>query len=48
MTTPVRGPTVWQSVTKIVNDNMIEYEMYTTPKGGKKEKMMEMTVTRKK
>jgi hypothetical protein len=45
---PVRGPTVWQSVTKIVNDNMIEYEMYTTPKGGKKEKMMEMTVTRKK
>ena len=44
---PVRGPMVWRSVTRIVDDNTLEYEMYLTPKGGKKEKMMEMTVTRK-
>jgi hypothetical protein len=45
---PVRGPTVWRSVTRIVNENTLEYEMYLTPKGGKKEKVMEMTVTRKR
>jgi hypothetical protein len=44
---PVRGPTVWRSVTRIVDDNTLQYEMYLTSKGGKKEKMMEMTVTRK-
>jgi hypothetical protein len=45
---PVRGPMVWRSVTRIVDDNTLEYEMDLTPKGGKKEKMMEMTVTRKR
>ncbi len=45
---PVRGPMVWRSVTRIVNDNTLEYEMFITPKGGKEEKMMEMTVTRKR
>ncbi|MDY0281932.1 MAG: DUF1579 domain-containing protein [Salinivirgaceae bacterium] len=45
---PVRGPMVWRSVTRIVDDNTLEYEMYVTPKGGKEEKMMEMTVTRKR
>jgi hypothetical protein len=45
---PVRGPMVWRSVTRIVDDNTLEYEMYLTPKGGKEEKMMEMTVTRKR
>lgn len=45
---PVRGPMVWRSVTKIVNANTVQYEMYLTPKGGKEEKMMEMTVTRKR
>ncbi len=45
---PVRGPMKWRSVTKIVDDNTIEYEMYLTPKGGKEDKMMEMTVTRKR
>lgn len=45
---PVRGPTVWRSVTKIVDDNTLEYDMFTTSKGGKEEKMMEMTVTRKR
>jgi len=43
---PVRGPTVWRSVTRIVDDNTLEYEMYLISKGGKEEKMMEMTVTR--
>jgi hypothetical protein len=45
---PVRGPMVWRSVTRVVDDNTLEYEMYLTPKGGKEEKMMEMTVTRKR
>jgi hypothetical protein len=44
---PVRGSTVWRSVTRIVNDNTLEYEMFLTTKGGKEEKMMEMTVSRK-
>ena len=45
---PVRGPTVWRSVTRFVDDNNLEYEMFITPKGGKEEKEMEMTVTRKR
>lgn len=45
---PVRGPLVWRSVTRIVDDNTMEYEMYITPKGGKEVKEMEMTVTRKR
>jgi hypothetical protein len=45
---PVKGPTVWRSVTRVVDDDTLEYEMYLTPKGGKEEKMMEMTVTRKR
>jgi hypothetical protein len=45
---PVKGPTLWRSVTRIVDDNTLEYEMYLTPKGGKEEKMMEMTATRKR
>ncbi len=44
---PVRGPSVWRSVTKIKDDNTQEFEMYITPKGGKEEKMMEMTAIRK-
>ena len=44
---PVKGPTIWRSVTRIKDDNTLEYEMYLKPKGGKEEKMMEMTVTRK-
>jgi len=45
---PVRGPLQWRSVTRIVDDNTLVYEAYITPKGGREEKMMEMTVTRKK
>ncbi len=44
---PVKGPTVWRSVTKIRDDNTLEFVMYLTPKRGKEEKVMEMTVTRK-
>jgi hypothetical protein len=44
---PVRGPSVWRSVTRIKDDNTLVFEMFITPKGGKEEKMMEMTVARK-
>ncbi len=44
---PVKGPAVWRSVTRIKDDNTLEFEMFITPKGGKEEKMMEMTVSRK-
>ena len=45
---PVRGPMTWRSVSRIVNDQTMAYEMFITAKGGKEEKMMEMTLTRKK
>ena len=45
---PVRGPMVWRSVVRIVDSNTLKYEMYLTPKRGKEEKMMELTVSRKK
>lgn len=45
---PVKGPAVWRSVTRIVDEDTLEYEMFLTPKGGKEEKMMEMTVSRKR
>lgn len=44
---PVRGPMAWRSVTRVVDDNTLEYEMFFIPEGGKEEKAMEMTVTRK-
>lgn len=44
---PVRGPSVWRSVMNIKDDNTLEYQMFITPEGGKEEKMMEMTATRK-
>jgi hypothetical protein len=45
---PVRGPMTWRSATGIKDDNVVEYEMLLIPKGGKEEKMMEMTMTRKR
>ncbi len=45
---PVKGPSVWRSVTRYVNDNKIEFEMFLKAKRGKEQKMMEMTVTRKR
>jgi hypothetical protein len=44
---PVRGPAVWRTVTRIKDDNTIEFEMFLTPRGRKEEKMMEMTISRK-
>jgi hypothetical protein len=44
---PVRGPSVWRTVTRIKDDNTQEFEMFLTPRGRKEEKMMEMTITRK-
>ncbi len=45
---PVKGPSIWRTVTRIKNDDTLEFEMYLKPKGGRKEeKMMEMTITRK-
>ncbi len=44
---PVRGPAVWRSVTRIKDDDTLEFEMFITPNGGREEKMMERTVTRK-
>lgn len=44
---PVRGPIMWRSVTTIIDENNMKYEMYITPKGGAEEKVMVMVVTRK-
>ena len=43
---PVQGPVEWRSVTRIVDDNTLEFEMYSTDKSGKEQKMTEMTYTR--
>ena len=45
---PVRGPMKWRTVTRIVDDNTHLFEMYATDKGGKEEKMMDITYTRKR
>jgi hypothetical protein len=45
---PVRGLMNWRSVSKIVDNDTMFYEMYLAPEGGIEEKMMEMTMTRKK
>ncbi len=44
---PIRGPTKWRSVTRIVDDGTHVFEMYETPKKGKEVKMMEITYIRK-
>lgn len=44
---PVKGPMEWRAVTRAVDDNTLVFEMYGTVLGGKEEKMMEMTYTRK-
>ncbi|MFA5072797.1 MAG: DUF1579 domain-containing protein [Nitrospirota bacterium] len=44
---PAKGPSVWRSVSRIRDDNTMEFEMFITPQGGREEKMMEMTMTRK-
>ncbi len=44
---PVRGPMIWRSVTKILDDNTLVYEAYGIGKEGNEEKMAEMTLIRK-
>ena len=44
---PVKGPSDWRTVTRIKDDGTQEFEMFLTPRGGKEEKMMEMTIARK-
>ena len=44
---PVRGPMVWRSVTKIVDDNTHLFEMYGTDRSGNEGLMMEITYTRR-
>jgi hypothetical protein len=44
---PIRGPMTWRSVTRIVDDDTLVYEAYSTVKGGKEEKMAETALTRK-
>lgn len=44
---PVMGPMKYRSVSKILDDNTLMFEMYATDKSGKETKMMEMTYTRK-
>ncbi len=43
---PVKGPCVWRTVTRIKDDNTVEFEMFLTPKRGKEQKMMEMIIKR--
>jgi hypothetical protein len=38
----------WRSMTRVVDDNTLEMEMYATGKSGKEEQMMEITYTRAK
>jgi hypothetical protein len=44
---PVKGPSLWRTVTRIKDDNTIDFEMFLIPKGKKEAKMMEMTILRK-
>ena len=45
---PIKGPMVWRSVTRIMDDNTYVFEMYGIDKSGKEEKLMEITYTRKR
>jgi len=45
---PIKGPMIWRSVTKIVDENNHLFEMYGIDKTGKEEKMMEIAYTRKR
>jgi hypothetical protein len=45
---PVRGPIVWRSVSRIIDNDTMKYEMFITPEGGSEQKEMEMTVSRKR
>ena len=38
----------WRSVSRVADSNTVVYEAYITAEGGEEEKMMEMTLARKK
>jgi len=44
---PIRGPMIWRSVTKIMDENSHLFEMFSTDKSGKEEKMIKITYSRK-
>lgn len=44
---PVQGPVQWRTVTRIVDDDTLVFDMYSTGKSGKEDKVMEITYTRK-
>ncbi len=43
---PARGPSRWRSVTKIIDTNTVEYEMFLTVKSGNENKVSEMIMRR--
>jgi len=43
---PVRGPLTWRNVTRIVDDNTLEFRMYTTGSSGKEDEMAVFVYTR--
>jgi hypothetical protein len=45
---PIKGPMKWRSVTRIVDDNTHEFEMFGTDRNGTEEKMMAITYNRKR
>lgn len=44
---PIQGPMDFRTVTTVMDDDTLGFEMYTTGKSGKEEKMMEIVYTRK-
>lgn len=44
---PIRGPITWQSVTRLVDDNTHQFEMYIIDQNGHEEKMMEISYIRR-
>lgn len=45
---PIKGPMTLRSVTRILDEDTHEFEIYGTDRSGKEEKMMEMTYKRKR
>jgi hypothetical protein len=45
---PIKGPMKWRSVTRIVDENTHSFELYGVDQGGREEKVMEITYTRKR
>lgn len=44
---PIQGPMDFRTVTTVMDDDTLGFEMYATGKAGKEEKMMEVVYTRK-